>query len=78
MSPAERVALAHIERHGPTSAKALADAHGWEDRKASRVLLDLQMAGDLRAWSEPSGHGPARKVYGLAEPMGATHGRGKA
>jgi hypothetical protein len=77
MSPAERVALAHIERNGPTTAKQLADANAWEDRKAGRVLLDLQMAGDLYAWSEASGKGPARKVYGLSEHRGATHGRGQ-
>lgn len=78
MSPAERVALAHIERNGPTSAKQLADAQGWEDRRASRVLLDLQMAGDLIAWSQPNSKAPPSKVYGLPEHRAAAQGGGAA
>jgi predicted ArsR family transcriptional regulator len=60
---AEKIAAAYIATRGTCSARELADATGWEDRKAQRVLAGLESEGHLVSHLQPTGHGPARKIY---------------
>jgi len=69
MNACERMALDTIEHRGQITSFELADALCWEDRYASRVLLNLQLAGELRAFSVPSSKGPPRKAYALRESL---------
>jgi hypothetical protein len=65
MTPSERRAMDLIESlpGQQITIATLADNLSCEERFASRVLLDLQLAGELRSRSESSDRGPARKVY---------------
>lgn len=65
MTPSERRAMELIETrpNQQITVAELADNLACEERFASRVLLDLQLSGELRSRSESTDRGPARKVY---------------